>query len=106
MHLLHLIVQSDAVIGPATDGGYYLIGFRHDTFLPAIFEGLTWSTPLVWKDTIRRLKANNHIPQLIDNWYDIDTSNDLLGLIKRNKKTKFADSQTMNFLRASKYFRQ
>ena len=97
---------SDAVIGPATDGGYYLIGFRYDKFLPAIFEGLTWSTPLVLEETIRILKANNHIPQLIDKWYDIDTSNDLLGLIKRNKKTKFADSQTMNFLRASKYFRQ
>ena len=39
--------SSDAVIGPAADGGYYLIGFRYDTFLPAIFEGLIWSTPLV-----------------------------------------------------------
>jgi uncharacterized protein len=95
---------SDAVIGPATDGGYYLIGFRYDTFLPHIFEGLTWGTPLVLEETIRILKAENHIPQLIDEWHDIDTGNDLLGLIEKNKKTKFADSRTMNFLKASKYF--
>ncbi len=96
----------DAVIGPAADGGYYLIGFRYDTFLPAIFEGLTWSTPLVFEETIRILKVNNYMPQLIDEWYDIDNGNDLLELIKRNKKTKFANSQTMNFLRSSKYFRE
>src|SRR3990172_6395297 len=31
--------DGEAVIAPATDGGYYLIGFRRDTFLPHIFEG-------------------------------------------------------------------
>jgi len=96
---------SDAVIGPANDGGYYLIGFRYDTFLPAIFKGLAWGTPLVLEETIRILKAKNHTPQLIVEWHDIDTGNDLMGLIKRNKKNKFADSRTMNFLRESKYFR-
>jgi rSAM/selenodomain-associated transferase 1 len=98
--------SSDAVIGPANDGGYYLIGFRYDTFLPHIFEGLTWGTPIVLEETIRILKAKNHIPQLIDEWHDIDTRNDFLGLIERNKKTEFTDSWTMNFLRSSKYFRQ
>ncbi len=96
----------DAVIGPAVDGGYYMIGFRYDTFLPAIFEGLIWSSPLVLEETIRILEAKNHTPKLIDEWHDIDTGNDLLGLIDRNKKTEFADSRTINFLRASKYFRQ
>jgi hypothetical protein len=96
----------DAVIGPAVDGGYYLIGFKNDKFLPAIFEGITWSTPFILEETIRILKAKNHIPQLIDEWHDIDTGNDLLGLIERNKKTEFTDSRTMNFLRSSKYFRQ
>ena len=96
----------DAVIGPAVDGGYYLIGFKNDKFLPAIFEGITWSTPFILEETIRILKTKNHIPQLIDEWHDIDTGNDLLGLIERNKKTEFTDSRTMNFLRSSKYFRQ
>ena len=30
----------DAVIGPSVDGGYYLIGFRNDAFLPEAFEGI------------------------------------------------------------------
>jgi glycosyltransferase A (GT-A) superfamily protein (DUF2064 family) len=91
------------VIGPSADGGYYLIGFRFDTFLPDIFEGLAWSTPFVLQESIRILKTKNHIPQLIGEWHDIDTRDDLPGLIERNKKTKFVNSRTMMFLRASKY---
>jgi rSAM/selenodomain-associated transferase 1 len=97
---------SDAVIGPAADGGYYLIGFRYNTFLPAIFEGITWGSPLVLEETIRMLKAKNHTPQLTGEWHDIDTRDDLLGLIERNKETEFADSRTMNFLKMNNYFRQ
>jgi hypothetical protein len=95
---------SDAVIGPAADGGYYLVGFRRDKFLPDIFEGLTWSTPFILQESIQILKTKNYTPQLIGEWHDIDTSDDLPGLIERNKGTKFADSRTMIFLRASKYF--
>ena len=94
----------DAVIGPAADGGYYLIGFRNDKFLPAIFEGFTWGTPLVLEKTICILQDKNYNMQLIEEWHDVDTSNDLLVLIERNKKTKFINSRTMSFLRASKYF--
>jgi rSAM/selenodomain-associated transferase 1 len=100
----HLLESpNDVVIGPSADGGYYLIGFRFDTFLPDIFEGLAWSTPFVLQESIRILKTKNHIPQLIGEWHDIDTRDDLPGLIERNKKTKFVNSRTMMFLRASKY---
>jgi uncharacterized protein len=94
----------DAVIGPAADGGYYLIGFTKDKFLPDVFEGFIWSTPYVMEETLRILKTKNRTPHLIGEWHDIDTCNDLKGLIERNKNTEFADSHTMNFLRTSKYF--
>lgn len=94
------------VIGPAVDGGYYLIGFRDDNFLPAVFEGITWGTSLVLEETVRMLGIKNNLPQLISEWHDIDTGADLRGLLKRNKQTEFVHSRTMKFLQANKYFRQ
>lgn len=45
----------DFVVGPALDGGYYLIGMKK--FTPAIFEGKKWSTDSVYKDAIDQLIA-------------------------------------------------
>ncbi len=48
----------DAVIGPSLDGGYYLIGFKHDTFSPEIFEGCTGAqtgySGIQWRYFVRR----------------------------------------------------
>ena len=49
----------DAVIGPATDGGYYLLGFNKN--IPkGIFEDKQWGTGTVYEDTIRDLKKLNY----------------------------------------------
>src|SRR5208337_5602224 len=45
--------SSDAVIGPANDGGYYLIGFNRASFLPDIFQGIVWSTDSVFYQTMK-----------------------------------------------------
>ena len=47
--------QHDAVLIPAEDGGYVLIGLRR--YLPTVFEGITWSTPQVLAQTRERLRA-------------------------------------------------
>src|SRR5688572_18740978 len=41
----------DIVLGPAEDGGYYLIGFRH--FAPGLFADVEWSTPRALAQTRR-----------------------------------------------------
>ena len=61
------------VIGPAQDGGYYLLGMT--SFIPAIFQQKKWSTATVLKDTLADLK--NHSVKLLDSRNDIDTYNDL-----------------------------
>src|SRR4051812_34555724 len=43
----------DVVLGPASDGGYYLVGCRGA--VPPIFEGIDWSTPEVLGQTIDKL---------------------------------------------------
>lgn len=45
----------DAVLGPASDGGYYLLGLRKHA--PQVFAGIDWSTPSVLQQTRARLKA-------------------------------------------------
>lgn len=66
---------SDCVIGPAVDGGYYLIGLRRWT--PRLFDGITWSTPHVLTQTARNIAALNYSLQLLPPWYDVDSINDV-----------------------------
>lgn len=45
----------DVVVGPASDGGYYLIGMKAHT--PQLFDGISWSTERVFQETIQKSKA-------------------------------------------------
>jgi rSAM/selenodomain-associated transferase 1 len=94
----------DAVIGPAADGGYYLIGFRYDKFLPAVFEGLTWSTVSVFPETLKILQTCGYQTEIIREWQDVDTRDDLINLMERNKSTAFAHSRTMKVLAANRNY--
>ncbi|RUL88544.1 TIGR04282 family arsenosugar biosynthesis glycosyltransferase [Tautonia sociabilis] len=69
----------DVVLGPATDGGYYLIGCRPP--VPAIFEGVDWGTPQVLSQTLDRLRGTGRSLAVLPPWYDVDAPDDwrLLG---------------------------
>jgi rSAM/selenodomain-associated transferase 1 len=95
---------SDAVIGPAADGGYYLIGLKAGTFLPDIFSGLSWSTASVFSKTLKILQACGQRTEILQEWHDVDTRNDLINLMERNKSTAFAHSRTMKYLLADRNF--
>ena len=94
----------DTVIGPAADGGYYLIGLKAETFLPDIFSELLWSTSSVFAETVKILQACGKRTEILPEWQDVDTRDDLINLVERNKSTAFARSQTMKFLLASRNF--
>lgn len=89
--------QHDAVIGPAQDGGYYLIGFRRDTFMPDIFRGVPWSGPDVLDRTMRVLRRRAMRVHTLRTWRDVDTVEDLGDLLHRNRDTAFASSRTMRY---------
>ena len=93
--------RSDAVIGPAQDGGYYLIGFRRDAFPPDVFDGLPWGTAIVLRDTTARLAAHGCRIHLLPEWQDVDTVEDLEALSKRAQNTDFSRSNTAAFLSGS-----
>jgi len=90
--------KNGAVIGPAKDGGYYLIGFRSDTFFPDIFRGIVWSTDTVLSRTLQIFERAHHKVSLLPPWSDVDTIDDLKDLMSRNRNGGFSDSRTMNYL--------
>ena len=87
--------EHDAVIGPARDGGYYLIGFRKDTFLPGVFPAMAWGTDRVFQETLDRFKAAGSRVRILREWQDVDTAEDLTGLRERARGTAFERSATM-----------
>jgi rSAM/selenodomain-associated transferase 1 len=65
---------SDAVISPATDGGYVLIGVKADQ--PALFSGIPWGSDRVMAETRRRAReAGLSLHELKPQW-DVDTIED------------------------------
>lgn len=66
----------DAVIGPAPDGGYWLIGFRRQRPLPGrLFEGVRWSGPHALADTLATMRGLR--VARTDTLADVDTARDL-----------------------------
>ena len=74
--------EMDAVIGPAYDGGYYLIGFEDKTFSPQVFEGIAWGTKNVFDETMKKLKKFRRVVYTLPYQRDIDTEEDLRFLQK------------------------
>jgi len=69
-----LLEAVDYVVGPAKDGGYYLLGMKENS--PALFEDMIWSTDQVFPTTIKRIKASNKKYALLPELSDIDYEED------------------------------
>jgi hypothetical protein len=63
------------VLGPATDGGYYLIGMKRPH--PGLFEGVAWSTDQVMAQTLERAESLGLGVALLPTWYDVDDAETL-----------------------------
>ncbi len=67
--------EAEVVLGPAEDGGFYLIGVSAPS--PALFEGVVWSSPAVCQQTRENAERAGLRVRTIAPWYDIDTPEDL-----------------------------
>lgn len=95
---LSRLTSHHAVIGPACDGGYYLLGFQSQAFLPAIFCGMPWSTGEVYTRTMEVFRRAHANVSVLPSWRDIDTIADLQDLLERHRNSSFARSRTMRCL--------
>jgi glycosyltransferase A (GT-A) superfamily protein (DUF2064 family) len=67
-----------AVLGPSSDGGYYLLGLK--TVQSHLFEEIAWSTEHVAAQTLERAREISLDVQVLPAWYDVDDVEDLLRL--------------------------
>ncbi|MBD80807.1 MAG: glycosyltransferase [Crocinitomicaceae bacterium] len=72
--------NNDVVIGPAKDGGYYLIGLKK--MHSQLFENKEWSTPNILLDTLLDLKNLNLKYELLPTLSDVDNVDDLDSTLK------------------------
>lgn len=73
--------RQEVVIGPAQDGGYYLIGFA--ACLPEILQGIPWGTPAVYESTLDRLRRRGVRWESLEPRADLDTFGDLKRFCRR-----------------------
>lgn len=73
--------ECDCVLGPAPDGGYYLIGLRRRP--GSIFDNIEWSGPQVMFQTIGNLSRGGFSHLTLPEWDDVDTLDDLRRLDDR-----------------------
>ena len=67
--------DTDLVLGPSEDGGYYLVGLR--AARPELFEDVPWSTSGVLLETMRRARGLGLDVAWLPRWFDVDTGPDL-----------------------------
>jgi len=67
--------RADAVVGPAEDGGFYLLGLR---LCPeGLLAGLPWSASDTFTRTVERLRARGLRVEVLERWFDVDRAEDL-----------------------------
>jgi uncharacterized protein len=89
------LTDTDVVIGPAADGGYYLLGMK--ALHPRLFDNIEWSTSAVLQTTVERCTQNNLRYQLLEELNDIDEEKDLVHfykLLKRDNNDQHNNTDT------------
>jgi rSAM/selenodomain-associated transferase 1 len=76
-HAFALLDSCEYVIGPASDGGYYLFGCRALAFDPMLFDGIEWGTSTVCAATLAKIAATERSVAVLPQRYDIDDLRDL-----------------------------
>ncbi len=76
-----MLEDSPVVLGPAADGGYYLVGVAGS--VPPIFQGgISWGGSAVYRQSVRRIREAGLSFGELPPWYDVDRPEDLLRVRK------------------------
>ena len=94
---------ADVVLGPAEDGGYYLIALRAGAVAPRLFESIAWSTDRVFPDTVERCRELGLHLELLPLASDVDTPEDLRRLASLMTKDDLGCPRTRALLGAWGY---
>lgn len=91
--------RSPVAIGPAEDGGYYLIALRSGAVHRRIFEDIDWSTERVLEQTLERCRELGLDVERLPLAMDVDTPDDLRRLVSQMSCGDLGCPRTRNLLR-------
>ena len=89
--------DSDVVLGPTEDGGYYLIGCRR--FDAALFRGVEWSTPRTLQQTLSNAERQRCRATMLERWFDLDEWKDVERLLAAAHRENSLPSNLATFLK-------
>jgi rSAM/selenodomain-associated transferase 1 len=92
------LARTDAVLGPARDGGFYTIGVTRAE--GGLLEGIAWSAASTCRETLDRLRALGYDPALLPEWYDVDVPSDLARLARELAEGVVVAPHTLDVLHA------
>ena len=90
--------QNDMTLGPAVDGGYYLIGFNRLSFIKEVFDNVSWGTGQVFPETMQKVDQAGLKVHVLPEWQDIDTFEDLELFYRRAHENGLEHLETVQYL--------
>jgi rSAM/selenodomain-associated transferase 1 len=90
--------RNDVTLGPAADGGYYLIGFNRHTFFKEAFTGISWGTGRVLTETLHTIEDAGLRVHILPEWRDIDTFEDLELFYRGANEKRVEHLKTVQYL--------
>lgn len=91
--------HNDVTLGPAVDGGYYLVGFNRHTFVRDLFSGISWGSGQVFAETMEKGKNAGLVVHVLPKRRDLDTYADLESLYLRGREKGLEGLSTLTYLR-------
>jgi rSAM/selenodomain-associated transferase 1 len=100
--------SSGCVIGPAEAGGYYLIGFRRDTFRTDVFDEIAWSTRGVLRQTENKLNKEECDYVKLTRFRDMDRFDDIRNYYLHHGENGGIRNRTIEFIESNlkQYFEE
>ena len=95
---LQALESSEVVLGPAVDGGYYLVGTQRRALSPRLFEAVPWSTGEVLATTLERCQQLAVRAHLLPMGRDVDTPADLEPLVDALRAGEVSSPRTAELL--------
>lgn len=92
--------QSEVVLGPAADGGYYLLGLRASALTEKLFVGIDWSTSRVFSQTQERCEEAGLSAHSLPIACDVDTPQDVRDLERRLRRRELDSPRVQAVLAA------
>lgn len=86
--------HADAVVGPAADGGYYLIGLARPA--PQLFTGIAWGSASVYEATLATARRLGLRVQALAVGYDLDTVEDVERFLEQERSSLCRSSQRIS----------